>query len=144
MVLSSPTATYGLPEAQRGLYAAAGGLSRVVKTFNMQLATEIVLAGRTLSATEAAGLGFGRVAKSQESLLDETLALATRVTELSPDAVIVSRAGLREAWETASVERCAQLTDERFGSALFSGENIKIGLEAFAKKCKPEWVPSKL
>nr|OQO29756.1 hypothetical protein B0A51_02303 [Rachicladosporium sp. CCFEE 5018] len=144
MVVASPTATFGLPEASRGLYAAAGGMARVVRNFGMQLGSEIALAGRVLGAAEASQRNFCRVAKSPESLIDETLALAAQVGSLSPDAVIVTRAGLREAWETGSVERAAQLTDERFARGLFEGENIAIGLEAFAKKGKPSWVPSKL
>jgi enoyl-CoA hydratase/carnithine racemase len=31
MVIASPTATFGLPEAQVGLYAAAGGLPRLIR-----------------------------------------------------------------------------------------------------------------
>ena len=53
MVVASPSATFGLPEAKRGLWAAAGGIPRVVRTFGMQKASDIVLAGRTLSADEA-------------------------------------------------------------------------------------------
>ena len=64
--------------------------------------------------------------------------------DMSPDAVIVTRAGLREAWETASVERASQITSARYDKALFEGDNIKIGLAAFAGKKKPEWLPSKI
>jgi len=32
----------------------------------------------------------------------------------------------------------------RYERALFEGENIKIGLELFAGKKKPEWVASKI
>jgi enoyl-CoA hydratase/carnithine racemase len=131
-------------EAQRGLYAAAGGLPRVVRTFGMQLAGEIVLAGRVLSAQEVQRFGFSRISNSPESLIDDALNLADKVVSLSPDAVIVSRAGLRETWETASVERAAQLTHERYKDGLFKGQNIRIGLQAFAKKQSPVWVPSKL
>ena len=126
------------------MYAAAGGLPRVARIFGMQLASEIVLADRVLSAKEVEHFGFARISKSPESLLDEALDLAGRVGTLSPDAVIVSRHGLRQAWETASVERAAQLTHERYADGIFKGENLLIGLQAFAKKQKPVWVPSKL
>lgn len=76
--------------------------------------------------------------------MDEALALAEEIASLSPDAVIVSRAGVREAWETGSVERAAQKTQEKYAQKLLEGENMRIGLEAFAKKQKPKWVPSKL
>lgn len=144
MVVASPTAEFSLPEARRGIYAGAGGLPRVVRTFGMQLAGEIALAGRILTSAELSQLGFCRVSKTQESLIDESISLAKDVASQSPDALIVTRAGLRQAWETASVERSAQLTDERYNKVLLEGENMKIGTAAFAQKKEPRWVPSNL
>lgn len=144
MVVASPTAKFSLPEAKRGLWAAAGGIPRAVRIFGMQKASEIALAGHIVSAQEAQHHGFARVSKSPESLLDEAVELAKAVTEMSPDAVIVTRHGLRETWETASVERAAQITQDRYGKGLLQGENLMIGLMAFLTKENPEWVPSKL
>ncbi|EJP64794.1 Mevalonyl-coenzyme A hydratase sidH [Beauveria bassiana] len=144
MVVASPTATFGLPEVKRGVWAGAGGIPRVVRIFGMQLASEIVLAARTLTAEEVRHHGFARIAASQDSVVPEAVALAEQITESSPDAIIISRAGLREAWETASVERAAQIMDERYMRQLLNGENIKLGLMAFASKEKPKWVPSKM
>lgn len=110
----------------------------------MQLAGEIALAGRILTAQELQTLGFCRVSATQASLVDEAVALANDVASQSPDALIVTRAGLRQAWETGSVERATQLTDERYSRALLEGDNMKIGTAAFAKKQEPQWVPSKL
>ncbi|KID84460.1 Crotonase, core [Metarhizium guizhouense ARSEF 977] len=144
MVVASPSATFGLPEAKRGLWAAAGGIPRAVRTFGMQMASEIVLAGRALSAAEARDAGFCRVAASPGAVVGEAVALAKDVAAMSPDAVIVSRAGLRETWETASVERAAQLVQDRYAKGLLEGENLRLGLMAFVTKTKPEFVPSKL
>jgi enoyl-CoA hydratase/carnithine racemase len=144
LVIASPTAMFSLPEVMQGLYAGAGGLPRVVQTFGMQLAGDIALTGRLLSAEELKQFGFLRVSSSPESLQKEALQIARDIADQSPDGIIVTRAGLRQAWETASVERAAQLIDERYHRALMEGENMRIGVEAFAKKQKPVWVPSKL
>lgn len=145
MVVASPTATFGLPEASRGLYAAAGGLARLVRVVGLAVATEIAMAGRVLNANEAKTLGLVNVvSKTQETVVQEAVKLAARVAELSPDAVVVTRAGLRMALEVGSVEVAAQKTEEIYGTRMREGENIQIGLEAFAKKKKPQWVPSKL
>lgn len=77
-------------------------------------------------------------------MVDEALKLANEIAAISPDAAIVTRAALREAWETASVERATQITDERYSAALSGGENAAEGLKAFAEKRKPNWKPSKL
>ena len=145
MVVASPTASFGLPEAKRGLFAAAGGLSRLVRITGLPIATEIALAGRVLSAEEALKYNvINKVSKSQSSVVQEAVDLAASIGEMSPDAVIITRSGLRQALETASVERASQLTQEKYGKALAEAENTMIGLMAFANKQKPQWVPSKL
>jgi len=145
MVVASPNASFGLPEAKRGLYAGAGGLSRLVRITGLPIATEIAMTGRTLSADEALKYGvINKVSKTQASVVDEAIDLAKSIGEMSPDAVIVTRSGLRESLEQGSVERASQITQERFGRALALAENTSIGLDAFAKKQKPNWVASKL
>lgn len=103
------------------------------------------MTGRILSADEALQRGLvNRISSSRETVVEEAVSLAKKIAGLSPDAIIVTRHGLREAWEEASVERAAQKTDLRYGYALRTGDNIRIGLDAFARKQAPKWVPSKL
>ena len=135
---------FGLPEAKRGLWAAAGGIPRAVRTFGMQLASEIVLAGREISATEAMRLGFCRVSASPASVVQEAVSLAKQIASMSPDAILVSRAGLRQSWETASVADAAQIVQDKYARGLLEGENLAIGLAAFVNKTEPKFVPSKL
>jgi enoyl-CoA hydratase/carnithine racemase len=143
--VASPKASFGLPEASRGVYAAAGGLPRVVRNCSLQVASEIALTGRRLSAKEAKDFHLiNRISKTPESLIDEALDLARQIAAISPDAIFVTRQGLREAWETASVERATQIISDRWSGKLMSSENTKIGLAAFAAKKQPKWVPSKL
>ncbi|KAK1026250.1 hypothetical protein LTS16_022521 [Friedmanniomyces endolithicus] len=145
IIVASPNATFGLPEAMRGLYAGAGGLSRLVRLAGMTVASEIAMAGRFLSAQEAVQYGIAnRVSKTHESCVPEAVEIASRIAGLSPDAIIVTRHGLRQSWETASVERASQETEMRYGALLRDGENIGIGLRAFAEKKQAVWVPSKL
>jgi enoyl-CoA hydratase/carnithine racemase len=145
MIVASPKASFGLPEALRGLYAAAGGLSRLVRLVGVNVASEVALTGRRLSPEEALKHGIvNKISKTHESVVEEAVEMAKSIGELSPDAVIVTRHGLRQALETGSVERASQLTAERYGDALYKGDNFEIGLTAFAFKKKPKWVPSKL
>lgn len=144
-VVASPTAKFGLTEVTRGLFAGAGGLSRLVRIVGMPLASELALTGRHMSAQEAKSIGaINRIASSQESVVDEAVELAALIASQSPDAVIVTRAGLRESWEVASAEKASQNTSERYQRALMTAENTKIGLMAFAQKKKPQWIGSKL
>lgn len=145
MIVASPTASFALPEVERGLYAAAGGLARIVREVGMHVGSELALTGRRLSAQEAFDLRLVNVvARSPDTLLDEAMRMAKKVASLSPDAVIVTRDGLREAWESGSVEQASRVTDGRYLRALMQSENLKIGLAAFAMKKEPKWVDSKL
>ncbi|RMZ79699.1 hypothetical protein DV738_g3210, partial [Chaetothyriales sp. CBS 135597] len=110
MVVASPTATFGLPEALRGIYAGAGGLPRLLRNTSLPIANEIALTGRFLTAQEALQFQLiNKISKTPESVVDEAVALASKCAAISPDAIIVSRNAIREAWETASVERAYQI-----------------------------------
>lgn len=142
MVVASPTAQFGLPEISVGLYAAAGGLARIVKIVGYPLASELALTARRVSAQEA--LDYRLINRVSPSPVETCLALAEEMGKYSPDAIIVTRQGLREAWETDSVERATTRVRQEYGTRLMRGENFRIGVEAFAKKMKPRWVPSRL
>jgi len=145
MVVASPTATFGLPEALRGIYAAAGGPARLVRNVGLPIASEIALTGRQLTAKEALDLHLvNKISPSPDTVVNEAVKLANGIANISPDAAIVTRASLREAWETSSVERATELVQQRFNEALLQSENAKEGLAAFAQKRKPQWKPSKL
>ncbi|OKL55628.1 hypothetical protein UA08_09083 [Talaromyces atroroseus] len=147
MVIASPTATFGLPEAQVGLYAAAGGLARIARISGLQIASEIAMTTRKLTAAEAARyLLINRVSKTPESVVDEAVAVARNIAEMSsPDSIVVTRHGIREAWDgLGGVEDATDRTHRLYAERLFAGENYEIGVRAFATKTKPVWVPSKL
>jgi enoyl-CoA hydratase/carnithine racemase len=145
MIVASPQAQFGLPEALRGLYAAAGGLSRLVRLVGLNIASEVALTGRRLSAEDGVKHGIvNKISARHDTVVQEAVEMAKLIGELSPDAVIVTKHGLRQALESGSVERASQVTQERYGRSLVEGDNFRIGLMAFAAKKKPNWVPSKL
>ncbi|KAF1958668.1 ClpP/crotonase [Byssothecium circinans] len=145
MVVAAPNATFGLPEALRGIFAGAGGPPRLVRNVGIPIASEMALTGKPITAQRAKELNLvNRISPSQDTVVDEALKLANDIAAISPDAAIVTRAALKEAWETGSVERATQLTIERYGAALNASDNTAEGLSAFAEKRKPEWKPSKL
>ena len=145
MVVAAPTATFGLPEANVGLYAGAGGLSRIARSAGLQVASEVALTARRISPDEAKQWGLiNRISKTPASVVREALDVALLIASKSPDAIIVSRSGIRQAFETSSVERATQITEQQLAPSLFKGENFRIGVRAFAEKKAPQWVPSRL
>lgn len=144
LVIASPNANFRLPDVLRGTAALMGAFPRMCRTFGLQRANLIALTSHTLCVDEAKEWGLVQKIVSQENLVDEALKMATAIASMSPDSVIVSRAGIRQAWETSSVERATQLTSDTYASKLMSGENVREGLLAFREKREPKWKPSKL
>ncbi|KFZ09991.1 hypothetical protein V501_05377 [Pseudogymnoascus sp. VKM F-4519 (FW-2642)] len=145
IVIASPHAQFALPEARRGLYASAGGLPRLVHGAGIQIASEIALTGRSISAEEGIRWLFvNRISKSHETLLEEAITLGREIARLSPDAVIATRGGLRDAHEMAGLEETWARTKERYEKKLYGAPNMLEGLAAFMGKREPKWVVSNL
>lgn len=144
VAVAAPGAQFGLPEILVGVYAYGGGLPRLVRTVGMQAASDIALTGRRVSAREAVELGIVRSVAKEGNVLEETMALARQIAGKSPDGVVVTRAALREAWETASVEQAFQVQHEAWYEKLMGSENSREGLAAFREKRAAKWRDSKL
>ncbi|KAL4888465.1 ClpP/crotonase-like domain-containing protein [Aspergillus ambiguus] len=145
LVIASKTAYFGLPEVKRGLSPIAGALPRLIRNIGLQRASELALTGKTLSADQALSWGLiNKVVPESESVVDEAVKYASEIAVNSPDAIICTRAGLRQGWESAAVEDAVQTTLTREFAKLQEGENILEGLRAFSEKRNPEWKPSKL
>ncbi|KAL1963980.1 hypothetical protein VTN77DRAFT_7655 [Rasamsonia byssochlamydoides] len=144
LVIAAENATFGLPEVKRGVAPIGGCLPRLIRTIGLQRASEFALTGRSISAREALAWGLVNKVVPQEEVVDEAVRYASLIAENSPDAIICTRAGLRQGWETASVERAVDITLEREWAELQKGENIREGLRAFAEKRVPVWKASRL
>lgn len=144
LVIASPKANFRLPDVLRGTAALMGAFPRMCRTFGLQRATLLALTGYTLSAEEAKAWGLVQRVVPIEDLVGEAVKLAALIAGMSPDSVIVSRAGIRQAWETGSVERSTQITKDAYGAKLMGGDNVREGLLAFRDRREPKWAPSKL
>ncbi|KAK4936921.1 hypothetical protein LTR10_022299 [Elasticomyces elasticus] len=144
LVVASKDAYFGLPEVKRGISPIGGALPRLIRTLGLQRASEFALTGRNISAQEAYDWGIVNRLVEKDQVLPEAIKLAESIAVNSPDAIICTRAGLREGWETASVERAVELTLEREFAELQRGENILEGLKAFSEKRQPRWKASRL
>jgi enoyl-CoA hydratase/carnithine racemase len=144
MAVAAETAIFALPEVTRGLAPMGGVLARLVHTVGMQTACEMVLTGRQVSAQELLSWGLVNKVVPQAKVVEEALRYAEIIAANSPDAVICARAGLRQAWEIADVEKATEEWIREHFSVLEEGENIREGMTAFAEKRKPVWKESKL
>jgi enoyl-CoA hydratase/carnithine racemase len=137
LVVAADTARFGIPEVQRGLMAAAGGLIRLPKRVPLAVALELAMTGDPIDARRAFELGLVNRVVDRADVVPNAIALADRIAQNSPIAVRMSRRLVREAAEldeAAGWERTNELSVEVFSS----GDAIE-GATAFAEKRQPVW-----
>lgn len=144
LVIAAKTAVFGLPEVKRGLAPNGGVLSRLVHNVGMQVACEIVLTGRQVSAEEMHNWGLVNKVVPSDSVVEEAVHYAELIVANSPDGIICARAGLRRAWEIADVEKATDSWLSKEFKELEKSDNAKEGLLAFVEKRAPRWAESKL
>lgn len=143
VIFASPNATFRLPEVIRGVSALAGALPRCMLLFGNHRTMDLVLTGRTLSVEEAERWGLVKEIVPQEKLLNRAVDYAVEIASMSPDAIIISRLGAREAWETG-VSRATMRGQELWAEAMLKSKNAAEGLAAYREKRDPKWLPSYL
>jgi enoyl-CoA hydratase len=140
LVVAADSSRFGIPEAQRGLMAAAGGLIRLPKRVSLAIALELAMTGDPIDASRALDLGLVNRVVPRDRVIDEACALAARIAENSPVAVRLSRQLVREAAELSEADGWKR-TNELVLDVFASGDAVE-GATAFAEKRKPVWKSS--
>ena len=128
---ASPRARLGQPEIDLGIVPGWGGTQRLARVCGLGVAKELILTGRQVDAEEA--LRIGLVNAIADPVLEHALEVARKLAEKSPLALRVAKRLLNLA--PGALEREA----DEFGD-LFSSEDAKEGLAAFAEKRAPRFV----
>ncbi len=144
LVVAADSAKFGLPEVTRGVVPLAGALPRVIRTLGRQRAAEMVLTGRQFSAAEMESWGLVNRVVPRADLVAEAVKLAEVIAGNSPDAVVVSREGLRLGWEGIGPDLATEVLQKGLYARIDGGDNVKEGLRSFVEKRKPVWKNSKL
>jgi enoyl-CoA hydratase/carnithine racemase len=137
LVVAAEHATFGIPEAKRGLIAGAGGLIRLPKRLPMAIALELGLTGDPIDAKRALELGLVNRVVPAERLMDEALSLAGTIAENAPLAVRWTKKVMRQAADLPEAEGW-KLNAEAVG-VVFSSKDAMEGPVAFAEQRKPNW-----
>jgi enoyl-CoA hydratase/carnithine racemase len=137
LVVAAEHATFGIPEAKRGLIAGAGGLIRMPKRLPMAVALELAMTGDPIDAERARALGLVNKVVPAASLLDEAVALAERIAANAPLAVRYSKSVMKRAADVPESEGW-KINQEAVG-IVFSSADAMEGPVAFAEKRPPNW-----
>ena len=135
VVVASDAARFGLPEVQRGLFAAGGGCF-IGTRIPLAVALEMTLTGDPIDARRAYALGLVNDVVSPDRVLDTAVALAERIARNGPLAVRATKELVRLAATDAkrARERQAELQVE-----VFSSQDAKEGATVFIERREPVW-----
>jgi enoyl-CoA hydratase len=137
LVVAAENATFGLPEARRGLVAGAGGLLRLQHRVPYHLAMEIVLTGEHVPAQRLHAAGLIASLMPEGEALAGARELAARVARCAPLALAASKRVIVESADWDSGEAFAR-QGEIVGPVYASADAME-GAIAFAEKREPVW-----
>jgi enoyl-CoA hydratase/carnithine racemase len=137
LVVATAEARFGLPEATRGLVAAAGGLIRLPKRIAPAIALELALTGAPIDADRAFQLGLINRVVPADRLMDEAMALAATVAANAPLSVRTTKRVMQQAAELTEAEGWG-LNDVAMDQVFNSADALE-GATAFAEKRAPNW-----
>ncbi|MEW9527232.1 crotonase/enoyl-CoA hydratase family protein [Microbispora sp. NPDC049125] len=129
------SATLGLFEARRALFPMGGSAVRLPRQIPYAFAMDVLLTGRSITATEALAMGLVNRVVPDGQALDAAREIAERVTECGPLAV---QAILRTYRETLGMPEAQALqVSDGIGWPVIGSEDAKEGSLAFREKRPP-------
>ena len=135
--IASSKAKLGQPEIKLGIIPGGGGTQRLTRLIGEGKAMELILTGDMISAEEAEQLGLVNHIFAPEELESKTMELANKIADMSPIALAMAKAAVKNA---ARLDLRAGLEAEVDLFALcFSSEDKEEGVRAFIEKRKPEF-----
>ena len=138
IIIAADNASFGLTEPRVGLYAAAGGIQRLMLELGPKRAQAMLLTGRRVSADEGFALGFVNEVVAQEDLLNAARRWADEILQCSPSALRAVKAIGNEvlAGMQASIEAMPSLPEVL---AIGASPDLKEGPRALMERRKPVW-----
>jgi enoyl-CoA hydratase/carnithine racemase len=137
--IAAPEARFNAAFVRIGLSAGDLGTSWITpRLVGLGRCAEIVFSGRLVEADEAEEIGLVNRVVPAESLLDETLALASQIAANSPGGIKLSKRALQANMEITSYAAALEL--ENRGQALLTrGADMPEALRAFKDKREPSF-----
>jgi enoyl-CoA hydratase len=137
LIVVAENARFGIPEAKRGLAAAAGGLVRLPRQIPRRIAMELALTGEFIDARRAYELGLVNRVVAPGAALEAARALGLAIAANGPLAIAGSKRVMVESqdWPLDELfKRQGAILDPIFKSA-----DAVEGATAFAQKRAPNW-----
>jgi len=135
LIIAADNAKFGQPEIKLGVIPGYGGTQRLTHVIGKAKAMDMILTGRMMDAAEAERSGLVSRVVPLASLVEEALATAGKIAELSPVSVMLTKEMVNAAYETTLAEGVT--LERRMFHSMFALEDQKEGMAAFVEKRKP-------
>jgi acetyl-CoA C-acetyltransferase len=137
LIVASRASQFGIPEAKRGLVAAAGGVLRLAQRLPRAVALELALTGDPLSAGRMAELGLVNTVVDPGTALDAALELAARIASNAPLSVAAGKRIVDESPDWTAAEAFDRQTE--LSTPVLVSVDAAEGIRAFAEHRQPIW-----
>ena len=136
--IAADTATFGVLEPKRGLFAGGGTTVRLPRQIPYPAAMEFLLCADRIGAQRALEMGLLNEVTSPELLMERAGAYAQRITANGPLAIRKTKESVLRGLATDMRE--AYRIESELAAEVFGSEDAKEGPRAFMEKRPPVWV----
>jgi enoyl-CoA hydratase len=137
LIVAARGVKLGIPEVNKGLFAAGGGLFRLPARVPYGVAMEMALTSDPILAEQAHELGLVSRLAEPGKAAEVALELAERIAQNAPLAVAASKQIIRQT--RGLTEEDSWAVQGPLVGKVFTSEDAKEGPRAFAEKREPKW-----
>ncbi len=137
LIVAAKGVKIGIPEVNKGLFAAGGGLFRLPNRVPYGVAMEMALTSDPITAEQAHEWGLVTRLADKGKAAEVALELAERIAKNAPLGVAASKQIIRGTRGLTEEESWA-FQGPMMGK-VFTSEDAKEGPRAFAEKREPKW-----
>ena len=138
LIVAAEHAEFFLPEANLGLIADNATI-RLPKIVPPNIAREMLISGRRMSATEAQSWGIVNQVTSNENLMTAARELATKICAAAPLSVAAVLELVRDLEDVSTDDAMPILRSNETYRAAINSQDAKEGADAYAEKRSPKW-----
>lgn len=136
-IIAADTAKFGQPEIKLGTMPGAGGTQRLPRAVSKAKAMDLCLTARMMDAAEAERAGLVARTVPADRLMEEVLAAAGTIAEMSLPVAMMVKESINRAYETTLAEGVQ--FERRLFHSTFATEDQKEGMKAFVEKRPPKF-----
>ena len=138
LIVAAEHAEFFLPEANLGLIADNATI-RLPKIVPPNIAREMLISGRRMSAAEAQSWGIVNQVTSTENLMAAARELATKICAAAPLSVAAVLELVRDLEDVSTDDAMQVLRSNETYRAAINSQDAKEGADAYAEKRSPKW-----